>query len=135
MLGYAAQSTSKACSLGAGSALLKKVLRSAEGRDSEFAIALGMRRSCAAGESKSCYDAGMDAATPEQLDHMGALAAGLVANGQRVGLGSGKASLAFVRALGRRVRQEKLRIVGVPTSLQTQQVARRRGFHWPRSMT
>lgn len=70
----------------------------------------------------------MNAATLEQLNHMGVIAAGMVADGQRVGLGSGKASLAFVRALGRRVREEKLRIVGVPTSIQTQQVARAEGI-------
>ncbi|MEI8195435.1 MAG: ribose-5-phosphate isomerase RpiA [Phycisphaerae bacterium] len=66
-------------------------------------------------------------ATPAQLEKIGVLAAGLVNQGDRVGLGSGRAALAFVRALGQRVRTEKLHIVGVPTSLLTKQVARESG--------
>ncbi len=68
------------------------------------------------------------AATPEQLEKLGAAAAQLVTGGQRVGLGSGKAALAYVRALGRRVRDEKLDILGVATSVQTEQVAREAGI-------
>jgi ribose 5-phosphate isomerase A len=70
----------------------------------------------------------MNKATPEQLEKIGGIAAGLITGGQRVGLGSGKAALAFVRALGRRVREEKLDILGVPTSVQTEQVAREVGI-------
>ncbi|HEY4329285.1 MAG TPA: ribose 5-phosphate isomerase A [Phycisphaerae bacterium] len=70
----------------------------------------------------------MKTATPEQLEKIGLLAAGLVTNGQRVGLGSGKAALAFVRALGQRITHEKLQIIGVPTSVQTEQVARQIGI-------
>jgi ribose 5-phosphate isomerase A len=70
----------------------------------------------------------MNIASPEQLDVLGMYAARLVANHQRVGLGSGKASLAFVRALGTRMRDEKLDIVGVPTSIQTEKVARELGI-------
>jgi ribose 5-phosphate isomerase A len=70
----------------------------------------------------------MAVASAEQLDGIGALAAGLVAGGQRVGLGSGKAALAFVRALGRRVREERLEIIGVPTSVETERVARGLGI-------
>ena len=70
----------------------------------------------------------MNAASAEQLDVIGALAAGLVAGGQRVGLGSGKAALAFVRALGRRVRAENLQILGVPTSEETRRIAREIGI-------
>lgn len=66
-------------------------------------------------------------ASPEQLDAMGAVAARLVQPGDRVGLGSGKAALAFTRALGRRVREEYLPVTGVPTSLLTEQVAREHG--------
>ena len=65
----------------------------------------------------------MNIATPEQLDKMGLVAAGMIQAGQRVGLGSGKAALAYVRALGRRVREEKLAIIGVPTSVETHRVA------------
>jgi ribose 5-phosphate isomerase A len=68
------------------------------------------------------------AATAEQMEKLGAKAAALVQPGQRVGLGSGRAALAYVRALGARIRDEKLDIVGVPTSLQTEQAAREAGI-------
>jgi ribose 5-phosphate isomerase A len=45
-----------------------------------------------------------------------------------VGLGSGKAALAFVRALGARIRDQRLKVTGVPTSLLTEQVAREVGI-------
>ena len=64
---------------------------------------------------------------PEQLDQIGRLAANMVRDHDRVGLGSGRAALAFVRALGRRVQDEKLQVVGVATSLLTEQVARECG--------
>lgn len=67
-------------------------------------------------------------ATPEQLDRIGQHAAQLVQPGDHVGLGSGKAALAFVRALGKRVREEKLNVVGVPTSILTEGVAREAGI-------
>lgn len=41
-----------------------------------------------------------------------------------VGLGSGTTAALFVTALARRIADERLRIVGVPTSLQTEQQAR-----------
>jgi len=66
-------------------------------------------------------------ASGEQLEKIGAIAAGLIEPGQRVGLGSGKASLAFVRQLGVRVREQGLRCVGVSTSLLTSQVAQEAG--------
>jgi len=70
----------------------------------------------------------MNVASPEQLNHIGSLAAEMVKPNQRVGLGSGKAALAFVRALGRRIKDEKLNIIGVPTSVQTHQVAQEVGI-------
>ena len=70
----------------------------------------------------------MTKASPEQLEKIGTLAADLVRAGDRVGLGSGKAALAFVRALGARVRTQQLRITGVATSLLTEQVARESGI-------
>jgi ribose 5-phosphate isomerase A len=70
----------------------------------------------------------MTKASPEQLEKIGMVAAGLVRAGDRVGLGSGRAALAFVRALGKRVREEGLKIVGVPTSLLTEQVAKEAGI-------
>jgi ribose 5-phosphate isomerase A len=66
-------------------------------------------------------------ASDEQLNRIGAEAAGMVRGGDRVGLGSGKAALAFVRALGARVRAEGLDVIGVPTSLLTEQVAKESG--------
>jgi ribose 5-phosphate isomerase A len=66
-------------------------------------------------------------ASPEQLESIGIRAAGMIHDGDRVGLGSGKAALAFVRALGKRIHAEKLRIRAVPTSLLTEQVARDAG--------
>ena len=62
-------------------------------------------------------------ATPEQLFAIGAMAADLITNGQAVGLGSGKASHAFVRMLAKRVRENGLEIVGIPTSESTARLA------------
>jgi ribose 5-phosphate isomerase A len=47
----------------------------------------------------------------------------LVPDGCRIGLGSGRAAQAFVRALGERVRTGRLRTVGVPTSEETARLA------------
>jgi ribose 5-phosphate isomerase A len=52
----------------------------------------------------------------------------LVTNGLRVGLGSGRASQAFVKALGERVRSGGLQIHGVPTSEETANLARQEGI-------
>ena len=46
----------------------------------------------------------------------GAACARLVDDGMRVGLGTGRAATAGIRALGARVRDEGLSVVGVPTS-------------------
>ena len=43
----------------------------------------------------------------------------LVTDDSRVGLGSGHAAHAFVRALGERIRNGRLRVHGVPTSEET----------------
>jgi ribose 5-phosphate isomerase A len=43
----------------------------------------------------------------------------LVSSGSRIGLGSGHAAQAFVKALGERVRNERLHVYGVPTSEET----------------
>lgn len=67
-------------------------------------------------------------ATPEQLHAIGGAAADMITNGQNVGLGSGKASHAFVRMLGRRVREQGLNIVGIPTSESTARLAREVGI-------
>jgi ribose 5-phosphate isomerase len=61
-------------------------------------------------------------ATPEQLADIGRLAADLVRDGDRVGLGSGRAAVAFVHALGERVKAG-LTCVGVSTSIATEKLA------------
>ncbi len=63
----------------------------------------------------------------EQLEQVGIAAAKLVQAGDRVGLGSGKAALHFVRKLGQRIREEGLKCIGVPTSLLTGEVAQEAG--------
>jgi ribose 5-phosphate isomerase A len=52
----------------------------------------------------------------------------LVPDNSRVGLGSGRAAEAFVRALGERVRSGRLTITGVPTSEKTAALARQEGI-------
>lgn len=67
-------------------------------------------------------------ATNEQLNRWkkeaGEAAAKLIEDGMVVGLGSGTTALQFVAALGRRIGTEKLRIIGIPTSEQTEHFAR-----------
>src|SRR5262245_28809132 len=52
----------------------------------------------------------------------------LVPNDSRIGLGSGRAAQAFVKALGERVRKGGLRVHGVPTSEETASLARQEGI-------
>src|SRR5262249_26172313 len=52
----------------------------------------------------------------------------LVPNGSRIGLGSGGAAEALVKALGERVRQGSLRVQGVPTSEKTARLAQQEGI-------
>jgi len=52
----------------------------------------------------------------------------LVPNGCCIGLGSGRAAAAFVKALGERVRNGVLSIKGVPTSENTANLARQEGI-------
>jgi ribose 5-phosphate isomerase A len=52
----------------------------------------------------------------------------LVTDGATLGLGSGRAAQAFIRALGERVRGGALRVRGVPTSQETAGVARQAGI-------
>ncbi|HMF12661.1 MAG TPA: ribose-5-phosphate isomerase RpiA [Gemmataceae bacterium] len=51
----------------------------------------------------------------------------LVPDGSRIGLGSGKAAEAFVKALGERLRTGRFRVHGVPTSEETARLARQEG--------
>ncbi len=55
----------------------------------------------------------------------GEQAASWVQNGMRIGLGTGSTVAYALEALGRRVREEGLSFSGVPTSLATEQIARR----------
>jgi ribose 5-phosphate isomerase A len=52
----------------------------------------------------------------------------LVPSGSRIGLGSGRAAQAFVKAFGERVRSGRLRVHGVPTSEETASLARQEGI-------
>lgn len=52
----------------------------------------------------------------------------LVPNESRIGLGSGRAARAFVTALGQRVRHGDLRVQGVPTSEETERLARQQNI-------
>jgi ribose 5-phosphate isomerase A len=52
-----------------------------------------------------------------------AAAAAEVKSGMKLGLGSGRTAEYFVRELGRRIREERLQIAGVPTSDQTARLA------------
>lgn len=51
-----------------------------------------------------------------------------VETGMKVGLGTGSTAAWMVRCLGERVREEGLRVVGVPTSARTAQLARQVGI-------
>ena len=51
-----------------------------------------------------------------------------VQNGMRVGLGTGSTAAWMVRCLAERVRDEGLRVTGVPTSMRTAQLARQVGL-------
>jgi ribose 5-phosphate isomerase A len=52
----------------------------------------------------------------------------MVSDGMRIGLGSGHAAEAFVKALGARVREAHLRVHGVPTSEGTEHLAVHEGI-------
>ena len=52
----------------------------------------------------------------------------LVPNGSRIGLGSGRAAQAFVKALGELLRKGSFRVHGVPTSEETARLARQEGI-------
>jgi len=52
----------------------------------------------------------------------------LVPNGSRIGLGSGRAAEAFVKALGERIRNKRLEVHGVPTSEKTARLAQCEGI-------
>ncbi|MES2667607.1 MAG: ribose-5-phosphate isomerase RpiA, partial [Pseudomonadota bacterium] len=51
-----------------------------------------------------------------------------VEDGMKLGLGTGSTAAWMVRCLGERVREEGLRVIGVPTSTRTAQLARQVGI-------
>jgi ribose 5-phosphate isomerase A len=57
----------------------------------------------------------------------GEAAAALVEDGMRLGLGTGSTAALAIEAIGRRVREEGLRVVGVPTSVAAERLARAHG--------
>lgn len=58
----------------------------------------------------------------------GIAAAALVEDGMVVGLGTGSTVRHTIIELGRRVKEERLRITGIPTSVQSEQLARQHGI-------
>jgi ribose 5-phosphate isomerase A len=58
----------------------------------------------------------------------GAACAALIEDGMHIGLGTGRAATAGIHALGARVRDEGLKVVGVPTSHASAEVARECGI-------
>ena len=58
----------------------------------------------------------------------GEAAAAMAEDGQRVGLGTGSTTAYTIAALGRRVREEGLQIVGTPTSFAAERLARQHGI-------
>ena len=69
----------------------------------------------------------MATTTDDSLDALATHALGLISDGDVVGLGSGRAATAFLRALAARVRGG-LRVRGVPTSEETARLARELGI-------
>jgi ribose 5-phosphate isomerase A len=61
-------------------------------------------------------------------EQAGKEAAKLVIDGSVVGLGTGSTAAYAIGELGRRVREESLRILGIPTSYQAADLARRNGI-------
>ena len=57
----------------------------------------------------------------------GEAAADLVKDGMRLGLGTGSTTAFAIEAIGRRVREESLSVVGVPTSFAAERLAREHG--------
>ena len=64
----------------------------------------------------------------ESIQKMGAIAAQKIKNEQLVGLGSGSAVAAFVNELGKRIKNENLKISGIPTSMQIELIAKSNGI-------
>jgi ribose 5-phosphate isomerase A len=59
----------------------------------------------------------------------GSAAARLVADGMVCGMGTGSTARFFIEEVGRRMREEGLRITGVPTSFQSRLLCQQQGIH------
>lgn len=59
---------------------------------------------------------------------VGERVAAMVADGMRLGLGTGSTAARAIEALGRRVRAEGLRVAGIPTSFFAERLAREHGI-------
>jgi ribose 5-phosphate isomerase A len=70
----------------------------------------------------------IDAHIEMQRVNVGVRAASMVESGQVVGLGTGRTANEFIKALGARVKNEKLKIVGVASSERTASLARSLGI-------
>lgn len=70
----------------------------------------------------------MALSSQERLERIGKYAADLVEDGSHVGLGTGTTAAAMVDALGARVRDEGLRVIGVATSIATANQASKVGI-------
>lgn len=70
----------------------------------------------------------MALSSQERLELIGTYAAGLVEDGMLVGLGTGSTAAAMVDALALRVREERLRVIGVATSMATSRQASAAGI-------
>ena len=68
-----------------------------------------------------------NAASPADLDALGVYALRYVKPGQTLGLGTGRAASAFIRALG----EAKIKVRGVPTSHASEALARSLGILAP----
>ena len=55
-------------------------------------------------------------------------ALGFVKSGMVVGLGTGSTSEVFIKLLGKKVKEEKMKIVCVPTSVRSERIARKAGL-------
>ena len=70
----------------------------------------------------------MGLSNQERLERIGKYSADLVEDGMLVGLGTGSTAAAMVDALGVRVREEGLRVIGVATSIATSNQASKVGI-------
>ena len=69
-----------------------------------------------------------EALTGTMKKTVGVEAAGMVGHGNVVGLGTGSTAVFMIEELGRRVREEDLEIVGIPTSFDASVQARKNGI-------